>query len=402
VSVEARSVARRWRRSVPPEETVERARGLFGVFGITRLADVTGLDRIGIPVAVAVRPNARSLSTSQGKGTTWAAACASAVMESIETWHAERVRVPLRLASWDELRWSTSVSDPALLPQTRTSLWQPGTRLLWALSRRQRDDEPVWVPYELVHTDYTLPRPTGAGCFLASSNGLASGNTPDEALSHALCEVVERDSTTLWHRLSPEQQRASRLDLGSVEDPECAALVKQVLAADVGIAVWDTTSDVGIPAFECVVAERGEAGHTMHSASGMGCHPNRAIAFSRAVTEAAQSRVTIITGARDDVVRADYDRIRDPSLLRRDHALVFDDVGERSFTDAPDLPSSTVEQDISAVLAGLTSIGCDDVLVLDLSHDEIGIPVVRVVVPGLESANLLSGYRPGPRAMARP
>ena len=74
---------------------------------------------------------------------------------------------------------------------------------------------------------------------------------------------------------------------------------------------------------------------------------------------------------------------------------------ESPFADVPDLPSSTVAQDISMALAGLASIGCDDVLVLDLSHDEIGIPVVRVVVPGLESANLLSGYRPGPRALAR-
>ena len=73
--------------------------------------------------------------------------------------------------------------------------------------------EPVWVPYEIVYTNYTLPRPTGAGCFAATSNGLASGNHLLEAISHGICEVVERDATTLWG-LSPSEPRdRTRLDL---------------------------------------------------------------------------------------------------------------------------------------------------------------------------------------------
>ena len=71
--------------------------------GITRIAVLTGLDSIGIPVVAAVRPNSRSIAVHQGKGATLAAAKASAVMEAVETYHAENITLPLRLASFDEL-----------------------------------------------------------------------------------------------------------------------------------------------------------------------------------------------------------------------------------------------------------------------------------------------------------
>ncbi|MFM7593329.1 MAG: YcaO-like family protein, partial [Isosphaeraceae bacterium] len=52
----------------------------------------------------------------------------------------------------------------------------------------------TWVPYEMVHTDFTEPAAAGAGCFVCGSNGLASGNHMLEAIAHGLCELVERDT----------------------------------------------------------------------------------------------------------------------------------------------------------------------------------------------------------------
>ena len=83
---------------------------IVGPLGISRLADVTGLDRIGIPVVMACRPNARSLAVSQGKGLDRDAARASALMEAIELYHAERIASPLKLSSWNELRFSHSLA----------------------------------------------------------------------------------------------------------------------------------------------------------------------------------------------------------------------------------------------------------------------------------------------------
>ena len=81
---------------------------------------------------------------------------------------------------------------------------------------------PVWVPFELVSADYTLPLPPGSGCFQASTNGLASGNHPLEAVCHGLCEVMERDASTLW-RLSGDGRDRRALDPSTVTDPHVPA-----------------------------------------------------------------------------------------------------------------------------------------------------------------------------------
>lgn len=83
-------------RARTPEETWAAAAGLLPEFGLTRLADLTGLDCIGPPVWTAVRPASLTLSTSQGKGATPLLAKLSAVMEAIELWHLEQ---PLLVAA---------------------------------------------------------------------------------------------------------------------------------------------------------------------------------------------------------------------------------------------------------------------------------------------------------------
>jgi ribosomal protein S12 methylthiotransferase accessory factor len=72
-----------------PEQTLEIITPRLMDYGITRLADVTGLDSLGVPVVMAVRPLAATLSVAQGKGVTLELAKVSAAMECIEFWHAE-------------------------------------------------------------------------------------------------------------------------------------------------------------------------------------------------------------------------------------------------------------------------------------------------------------------------
>src|SRR5262249_58014799 len=108
-------------RVVSPAETMERLRPLLSRMGITRLANVTGLDHIGIPVVMACRPNSRSLSVSQGKGMDIDAAKASAAMESIEGYHAERIQLPLLFATTLEMQARRRVVDVEHLPRERDS-----------------------------------------------------------------------------------------------------------------------------------------------------------------------------------------------------------------------------------------------------------------------------------------
>ena len=176
-----------------PEETLARVMPHMVAMGITRIADVTGLDNIGIPVVMVCRPNSRSVSVSQGKGCTLAAARASGLMESVEGYHAEHVLLPLRFACMEDMRQSARMAAIDSLPRLEGSPFNSQFPITWIESEDLVSGQSLWLPYEMVHTNYTCPRLPGSGCFPASSNGLASGNNIDEATVNGICEVIERD-----------------------------------------------------------------------------------------------------------------------------------------------------------------------------------------------------------------
>lgn len=367
--------------------------------GITRIANVTGLDKIGIPVVMVCRPNSRSVSVSQGKGADLAAAKASGLMESIESYHAERIVLPLKLGSFEDLRYGHRMIDVARLPRHADSRYTPHTRLLWIEGRDLIGGEALWLPYEMVHLDYSLPLPTGHGCFVASSNGLASGNHPLEAINHALCEVVERDATTLWHLRDKAAQEATRIDLDTVEDPTCRELLDRFAAAGVWVSAWETTSDVGIPAFLCRVLEPAAPPQSGYRpASGMGCHPAREVALLRALSEAAQSRLTFISGARDDMHRDEYAAFLDPKTHEFWRRGMNGESPGRDFRAVPTRDGENFEDDLRWALGRLRAVGIEQVAMVDLTRPEFDVPVVRVVVPGLEGVDGSPKYQPGERA----
>ncbi len=386
-------------RLIAPQETVERIKPLMPVMGITRIANVTGLDTIGIPVVMVSRPNSRSISVAQGKGASLDAAKASGLMESVESYHAERISLPLMLGSYEDIRYNHNVVDVDRLPHLTDSLYTPNTQLLWIEGRDLISDQGVWVPYEMVHLDYTLPLPTGHGCFVPSSNGLASGNHLFEAISHGISEVVERDAVTLWHLLDSEEQERTRVNLDTVDDPVCRELLEKYADAGVLVAVWEVTSDIGMPAFLCrILQEAPPPYNDYRPASGMGCHPARHIALSRALTEAAQSRLTFISGARDDLWRSDYDSFLDPETHKIWLSYMESTWEGRNFQDMPTFIGGSFEEDISWEVDRLVDVGVTQVVAVDLTKSEFGIPVVRVIIPGLEGMDHSPKYVPGERA----
>ena len=394
----AKGWSRGTHRAVPPEETLARVRPLMPALGITRVADVTGLDCIGVPVAMAYRPNARSLVVSPGKGLDLVAAKTSAVMESIEGWHAERIHRPLLLASRAELRFDHRLVDVDGLPRCSAAGLPEGLRVLWIEGRDLLADAAAWLPFEVVHTNFTLPLPPRSGALLASSNGLASGNRLPEAVSHAVCELVERDATTLWHARDQRGRRSTRVDLATVDDPACADVLARFDRAQVAAAVWEITSDVGIPAFRCLIVDRSPSPLRPHLPGlGAGCHPSRAIALLRALTEAAQTRLTLITGARDDLGAANYAASNDRAAHARLLGVAAGGPPGRSFRDAPTFEAATFDEDLAWELARLGAAGIREVVTVDLSKPGLGIPVARVVIPGLEGIHEAPGYRAGPR-----
>lgn len=386
--------------AVPSKDLLNRILPHLQKVGVTRLADLTGLDAVGIPVCAAHRPNARSLAVTHGKGATIEDAKVSAIMEAVELSCAETPTVPLRLATVAELSASDEVIDLERLPMVEGRSIPRDRTALWAQGKTLEGDQPVWIPYELIHMDYTLPLPPRLGCFVMSSTGLASGSTLTEAVTQAMAETIERDAVTLWKR-RPGNAAECRIDIDSVDDPVCADLLARFSKAGVACAIWNVTSDLAIPTFFATIVDRQDGnGRGLHAASGAGCHPDRGIALLRALTEAAQSRLTLISGARDDRSRAYYRMLRDAETLRAQRAEITETKTPQRFDEVVTHPVRTIDQSLSCMLAAFDRAGLGPAVAIDLSVPDIPAAVARVVVPGLEGTSDAPGYRPGARALA--
>jgi YcaO-like protein with predicted kinase domain len=389
-------------RIIPPEETWHRIKPLLRDFGITRVGDITGLDRIAIPVWIAVRPNSRTLSVSQGKGADPWSARVSATMEAIELGHAERPNVALQFSSYSEICSRAPVVDVTALPGVRNSLFGAQRPAFWTEARDLLSGAIVWVPYEMVHADATVPWMPGSGSFLASTNGLASGNVVPEAILHGICEVIERDALALWEYAPSDAQASRRLDLEGVNDAVVLMLLEQFRAARITPMAWNITSDIQVPAIRVVIFDEtaDTERHPFPAAFGAGCHPDRAVALVRALTEAAQSRLTVIAGSRDDFGRIRYRTTQSAEALDHHRALARASPGTARFEKLPSFVGATVDEDVECVVRCLRSVGIDRILFVDLSLDAVPISVVRVIIPRLEGPTEAASYVPGARVRA--
>ncbi|WP_084316863.1 YcaO-like family protein [Actinospica robiniae] len=356
-------------RAKPPEATSALARRAAARVGVTRLADVTRLDTIGIPTYQAIRPTARTVAVSQGKGATAELAKLSALMESIELWHAEQPPNPVVRASARELDGSLGYPVDALalaLP----SLWHDALELDWVGARSLADGMPTLVPADVVGLSMELRDDWHAPGFFASTNGLASGNTLVEATLHALYEVIERDASTA--ALRDGGDLGVPVDPRSLGSPMIEGLCDQVERARVHLAVRLLPTATGMPCFLAWMCDDDYPTEMF----GFGCHLNPEIALSRAITEAAQTRLTYIAGARDDLDGTAGSELP-PAHRPRPTALA----GIKELISEPVEHASLLEDLAHAVMCTAAAFGRHP-LVVDLSHEEIGVPVVKVIVPG--------------------
>lgn len=378
-------------RAVTPEQTLARVRPLFGRIGLTRLADVTGLDSIGIPVVLSVRPQAGYLSVDGGKGFTTAAATASAAMECFERHAGENTPLPRVRAAYAEIPSEQRIAQH-LLPLSRHSLFSPSLAEDWTWARDLASDQQVAVPTVMVALErFKHPR-SSLLPFSFSSNGLNSGNTRSEALIGALYEVIERDAATCtkvsWEAGVPYR----RVDLATAANPAIAALVERVRRAGLEVVTFDATVDTEVPTFTSYLCDvRNPAMGVYH---GYGTHLDPQVAVIRSICEAAQGRLVFIAGSRDDSFRH-HRRLHEVTERARRYLLsqpLTVDLREMS-----DQSGDTFEDDGRTLLRKLAAIGIEQILTVDLTHPDVGVDVMRVIVPGLEGY-MLEDFVPGQRA----
>ena len=207
---------------------------------------------------------------------------------------------------------------------------------------------------------------------------LASGNTIEEAVFHALSEVIERDAWSLV-----ESTRDTGPAVVGIDDPVIQDMQKKFADAQVEVTIRDITSDIGIPTIAAVADDVLLKDPSLLTI-GIGTHTSARIAVMRALPEVAQSRLTQIHGAREDTTIADLRKKMGYERAKRINGYWYKDNGTLDYSNIPSSDTDDFIKDINNIIAALAKKGLDRVIVTDLTREEIGIPVVRVIVPGLE------------------
>ncbi len=256
---------------------------------MTRVARVTGLDRAGVEVACAVRPGGHVLQIANGKGESWEQARASALSEAAELWAAERPPAGLVWGSQGELsERQTALPEDRVAPR----LWSADTRLAWAPALALSGTE-VLVPAQAVYCPPQGSAPLGPAVFRWSTNGMGAHPRRELAVRHALLEALERDqlARALPHGWTERAIATRKLDVSGL------ALWRQLREARLQAHVFDLSGALPVAGAVLVDLDGGPVPLT----AGYACGLTALEAVRGALLEAAQSRLTDVHGAREDV-----------------------------------------------------------------------------------------------------
>nr|WP_206696277.1 YcaO-like family protein [Agrobacterium leguminum] len=360
--------------------------GLLRRFGITRVGDVTGLDIIGIPVWFAARPNSRGLSVSQGKGLVTEQARLSAIMEAIEGAVAEETRKHIAaFSSVQEMRdkgvplipfETVGRVDPDALDPRKERAWVKGTSI-----RRQGE---VFAPYELVGMDFRVDFPWDRQAFRMSSQGLAAGFDHDHAVLHALLELIENDACFLVDTFETRAIAPRPILIPAGVDPSFDGLVQHL--SDIGLppSFFDMTNGLGVPVAMASLPRSLQAqdGPATRSAAGAACRPDIHGAAIAALLEAIQSRLTDISGARDDLSPLRYQR----DMVAAGSSAAGVQPMERVPANLDFIHDAASSPPWRQLATHLFAGGIEDIYVFPLETEVSGLHVVRVLASGLAPA----------------
>ena len=413
------------------EETLTTIIPVCKSIGITRISDITYMDRLYIPNYSVILPNTEdSIWVYSGKGITKIHAKASALMESIERYCSLSRTYSKSLIQGTYLELS-KVYDKVLHPN---EVVEPVERIYdekesiidYIEGFDLLNNEIVLVPAQLVLSKFSAKPPSVSAFPYSHTNGLASGNVLEEAICHALCEIIERDAISIadlcassipysilenilasLNKKEHEKYLYIRIpedkfvddssifpDVNISEIVEDFApikfLVKRFTDAGISLLIKDITQkDIGVPTFVASTIEWVSSDYG-YFAKGYGTHLDARIALIRAITEASQTRAVNIQGARDDLRKIKY-RSNDEIYKRKWQFMSSASQNNKSnnnsimFSKIKTYVKKDILEDIKILLNLLKKAGLRRVVIVDLTHPDIGIPVVRAIVPGLET-----------------
>ncbi len=380
-------------RALIPKETLERVEELKEEVGITRMEDITSLDKLNIPIYSASRLGAKegAVSVHTGKGLTREQARVSVIMEAIERYSAEikdEDKAKFLVESYNGNKKGGEERekvDPVSLILSKLSTIGPSSKLEWCEGYDLLREDEIFVPANAVFHPYVSKR--GGRLFRSDTNGIASGNNLEEAIFHGITEVIERDALSY---VELKKDAGKQIEVGE-DDGRIFELKEKFESAGIIPHFWYIPSDTGFTTVALALdPESKDDGSLL--VYGAGAHSNPRIATIRAITEAAQSRLMQIENMRRDAIKAVSARLISYDAIKKRNRHWFEDKdkgkdkGEEEkmrLDGLPDLATDTIDGDVEVALEKLRRV-VSRVIVVDLTREEIGIPVVRVIIPGFE------------------
>jgi ribosomal protein S12 methylthiotransferase accessory factor len=389
-------------RTVSPRDTVARFRN--------QVSPLTGVISVLEPIEAAVPMNtnyyaghnfsapARTVDElreglsggSWGKGSTAEQGEASAMMEAMERYsgifQGDEIRVTRRFTDFpsgdaiapnDVMLFSDAQygQDPASITnpieaRTLPALFDRSARIDWSPAWSLRDQRFRYLPTSLMYFFYR-----GPGGINADSNGCAAGNTLAEAIVQGFFELVERDSYAIWWYNRLER---AEVDLGQFDDSYVRDLRTQL--AEDGRKLWvlDITSDLGIPSFVALAHWMKDGRENVEF--GSGAHFDARIALLRALTELNQFLSIGLMGDGD----GNKSTLDGTTPLRLEDHPYLTPTGSPAVQPGTGLTFSRLDtrEQVAACVDAVRRAGLD-FMVLDQTRPDIGVPVARVIVPGL-------------------
>lgn len=372
-------------RVIAPKKTVEINEDKLKTVGITRVADITDLDRIGMPVFTAIRPTAEegAISIYGGKGISKDHAKASAMMEGFERYSAEKQESDDTIfATPNEIGEKGEYIEPKSLnlPQKFEKADLGDTKFEWNLAHDIITGNDYYVLSNAVFHPYNHDSDVES-LFKSNTNGLASGNVLEEAILHGIFEVIERDA---WSIFEMTHKNYSQINIDSIESELIKEIIDKFESQGIKIKLMDFTADINIP----TIAASADDTVTRDAGLltlGIGTHLDPEVAILRALTEVAQSRATQINGAREDTVRADFAREAGYERMKRINKYYFRQEEEQiNLSDIENKSTTSIDEDIDIVKEELIANDIKHVLYTDLTRPEVDVSVVRVIIPEME------------------
>ncbi len=385
-------------RTVPPEETLRRIMPLLDKAGMSMPEDITSVDNLGIPVFSVDRQRTAEGKPKyyNGKGVTLEQAKASAVMEAIERYSAEQQESDgVVVGTYETASGAMYTVDPAelILPLNTLDVYRYKD-IAWTQGFEMFRGKNILVPACAVYYPY-FPK-DDFQLFRWHTNGIASGNTLEEAILHALFEAIERDAWSIAEYRDRTYADIHVRDRDSVP----GQLIQKFEDQGIEIHLKDLTSDLGIPTIGAAADDTRTKDPEMLTI-GVGTHLNPEIAAIRALTEVAQSRTTHKHGMKINAQLQKTSRELGYQKIKEINHMWYGRNGTQTcLEDMEDLSTPYVLDDIEVVLNRLMECGFDKVIAMDLTRPELGVPAVRMIVPGLEVWTM-DNERMGPRLEGR-